>query len=281
MHTYLSTLGTLFARLAFWRKPLAAEPAAADATEAKTVVIAAPGATEDTAAPAAAPPPSLLARFKLLFRRSPKTSDVAPPEAAPEAKNTAAAALDDAEAPEPKPTLMGRFKAFLRSRRRAKTGEEPAEGEAAATTDETADGTAEEAPPKSFLQKLQSKRVWIPALALLVLGVIGGVAALVLRASHETERLQKELQVAKHKLEQQHSAAPQQPAVAPASTTHQAAAALPKKDPAFEIIGAKAPEAEAGINAGDCVVSDREQVAANLKRCIESFNAALATSNKK
>ena len=114
-----------------------------------------------------------------------------------------------------------------------------------------------------------------------MLGVIGGVAALILRASHETERLQKELQVAKRKLEQQHSATPQKPAVAPASTTHQATAELPKKDPTFEIIGAKAPEAESGVNAGDCVISDREQVAANLKRCIESFNAALASSGKK
>lgn len=270
----LHALALPFAKLAFWRKP-AADSAEAPAPDASHVPDAEESSTEIPV-----PKPGLWARLKTLFRRSPaQAEDAAAPETLDAAPGEPSENTESDEATPPaRPSLLARFKLLFRRKAAPAEGEdaEPQASEAAPTEDE------DEAPaPRGLLQKLRSKWVWIPALALLLLGVIGTVAAVLVRSANETQRLQQELQAAKRKLQQQ--ATPAAVAVAPpAAPAKPAPPPEPKRDPAFDIVGVKpAPEAESGLNAGDCVVSDREQVAANLKRCIDSFNAALSTSNKK
>lgn len=277
----LSALSIPFAKLVFWRKPAA--PVAEVAISADT---AAPEAHATVAEDAATPPPKpgLWARCMQLFRRR------AAPSAADatqilEALPAGEAVPDVADLPEPKLTLVARIKNLLRPQR-ASDAESTSAEDAAPANAEEAGAESADAPAPTLAQKLRSKRVLIPAAALLLLLAIGGaVAAFMLHASRETQRLQQELQAAKHKLEQQqaHPVVAVAPPVAPvAAAPHPEPKASPKPDPAFDIVGAKpAPEAESGINAGDCVVSERGQVATNLKRCIEAFNAAVSSPAKK
>lgn len=280
----LNALALSFTKLAFWRKP-AAEGSADAAPPAPTAPEPpAPENTDTNTADAETetpvPRPGLLQRLKALFRRShvaiPESEAEAAPESAPEAIADAAPG-DDESTPLPRPGLLARFKILFRRKAAPAEGEDAAEQASEAVP---AEGEGEAPAPRGLLHRLRSKWVWIPALTLLLLGVIGTVAAVLLRSAHETQRLQQELQAAKRKLQQQ--AAPAAVAVAPPAAPKPAPPPEPKRDPAFDIVGVKpAPEAESGINAGDCVVSDREEVASNLKRCIDSFNAALSASNKK
>lgn len=274
----LHALALPFAKLAFWRKPAA--DGSADAAPPEAAPEAAPAAeTDDTASDAPAPKPGLWQRVTALFRRkreaAPETATEDTPEAVPTATDDEAS-----EAPTPRPGLLARFKGLFRRKAAPLEGEE--ESTEAEAPDTVAEGEEGEPAPRGLLHKLRSKWVWIPALVILLLALIGGVAALFIRSAHETQRLQQELQAAKRKLEQQAKAPAPAPVVVAAPVAKPPEAPVKKPDPAFDIIGAKpAPEAESGLNAGDCVVSDREQVAANLKRCIEAFNATASTSGKK
>ena len=189
----------------------------------------------------------------------------------------------EASEPTPKPSGLGRLKNLLSLRRRKDAPEETTDGQP--VIEKPADqNTEEEQPPqdkrfKRLLLRLRSKWVWIPATSITLLALITGVVMSMAQSAHEREKLKAELQTAKKKLEQKTAVFV---AAAKIVLPIQAAAPAAKKtDPAFEVVGHVSAETNSGIDAGDCVVKDKDSVVQNLKNCIEGFNSAMANSPEK
>lgn len=250
--------------------------------------------TEESEEPAAPEPKlSFFTRLKqwLTFRRKAVEAEAEPEDEAVAKKKTRSDESAEIEAPAPKLGLLARLKQLLRFRRKAVATEDEADDKTqviektkrgAETTD--AEEAADAPPPsrlKRLLVRLRSKWVWIPAASLVVVGLISWVVVFMLHATHEKERLQTELKAAKKMLEQKQVAA-KKPPVAPPKP---AAPVAPEKkmDPAFSIVGhvpAAQSEEDAGINASDCVITDKKSVSENLKNCIADFNSAVASTPK-
>lgn len=279
-------------RLTFRRKPATeteAEPDAEAVAERKPRA----KATEEPEVPE--PKPSFFARLKgwLTFRRKPIETEAEPDAEAVAERKPRGSASEEAEVPEPKPGFFARLKGWLSFRRKPAETEAEADDktqviEKAKVRSETTAAEGEEEAPqpgrlKRLLIRLRSKKVWIPALSLAVVGLVSWVVVVMLHATHEKERLQAELKAAKKMLEQKQVAAVVRPAPPPPQP---AVPAKPEKkiDPAFNIVGhipAPRSEEESGVNASDCVVKDKASVSENLKNCIEGFNSAAGSSGKK
>ncbi len=206
------------------------------------------------------------------------TPNAAPPEAAADAPGT--------------PRLLARIRALFRRRGSTDATHEAETAEIerpAAAVSETGDDDAHApaaGPGARLVALLGRKRVWIPLTAVISLSAIGAVAYLLVAASQEQVRLRQELAAARAQLAEHHTPRPAPPATDPPGTGYATPPTPPRKtetakqpDPAFEIVGsAQARERVAGVEAADCLVADRAQVAQHLKHCIDSFNAAMAKS---
>lgn len=227
---------------------------------------------------------SLMQRVSTIFRFRRAT---APEPAAAEADIAAPGTDEDrAESPAAPTGWLLKLKSLVRFRRRSAPADEPDGTDAHRKADQAkrsrdepeADADVENVPPRPGLLKrlipvLARKRVWIPAVSFAVLGMAGGVAWLAIQSSHDKKQLEAELAAVKKKLAQIPKSAPV--AVVP-PVSAPPAPPTPTPDPAFEIVGHKPiHESASGVDESDCVVADREQVAKNLKRCIEGFNAAV------
>ncbi len=152
---------------------------------------------------------------------------------------------------------------------------------ARASDDENAeDETAAEDTPtvgifKRLFAKLCNKWVWIPAVSVLLLSMIGAVLFIVLHTAQEKEKLQAELQETQKQLKKQAALVKQAAATAAVTVAPKQQAQL-----AVASIGKANAESKPGINPGDCLVTDKESVTKNLKNCIDSFNDAPPANRK-
>ena len=202
------------------------------------------------------------------------------------------------EITQPKPSVLARLKHSFNFRRKTAAPDIEADendktlvvdktkvrSETPTTEDEVA--TPQPSRSKRVLLRLRNKWVWIPAISLAGVGIVSWVLVVMLHTTHEKERLQAELKVAKKMLDKKTVAAVAPPAPQPLPAVAKIEPAKPEKkiDPAFQIIGhvpePQAPEAS-DMDASDCVVKDKKSVAENLKNCISSFNQAIASAPEK
>jgi len=261
---FIAKLGTWFAPLAFWRKS------------------GAPAAEPESSA--AVPAAGWFARLKqaLPWRRK-----SAPPPQEPDqtvvVERPSREQLDAAETdvePAPKLSWLARLKQKFRRQPKLEALEESDEESSVPSSARAQDEEAEEEAPKParfkrLLALLSKKWVWIPSVSVVVLALMGGVAFMLLNAAQEKAKLQAELQQAQKKIAQQAAVVKQVAAAKQAAAIELS----PEKaaQPAPAMIGAANPDSKPGVNAGDCLVTSKESVAASLKGCIESFNAKAGT----
>jgi len=180
-------------------------------------------------------------------------------------------------APEPKPSLLVRLKTlFLRSPQSVQHEADEAvavireEKTPAIRASSDKDGvTAEEAPPTGLLQRaramLSNKWVLISGGSVMLIALVATLAGLLLQSGQEKKQLQGQLLAAQQKLKQAGVAqkpvgvkpVPIRPAIHP--TVASVATAPVRSGPAAA--------------GGECELSNPENAAENLKRCIDSFNA--------
>lgn len=283
MKRLFTRIPSALARLAFWRKPAAAEADASpadspvadsgseliDTPEAQTA--APPPARPDTTTDSAettdlAPdPPSVFARLIAKLRRTKLESpDASPP---PEPAATVEASATDADpALEPRPpSFLARLAAKLRRRPQAdaQAADEP---ETAAVRDEATDEESDAAPRgfgrvRAFLSR---KIVWIPAASFVLLSIVGTLSALLWQAGQDRTALEAKLKAAEQQLQQTAAAQPRSSelpaAPSPAVEVERDAVAAPTAGPRPSLAG------------GDCDINNAESVSLRLKDCIEAFN---------
>lgn len=210
-----------------------------------------------------APELSLLARIRNRFRRHSAADTETPPDQTtstepPRDRTDASAAAAD-DAPVPKLSLLARLKRRLR--RQPELPLEAAADAGAPSPDQAGDADGEEtAVPvgraRRVLATLSKKRVWIPAVSLVLLALMGTLTLMLLQSAQEKKKLQTELLATQKKLEQ---------------TVARKAAA--KRHASRATDGATATTAGDSLGEdGDCTVHDKESVIRNLKNCIDSFN---------
>jgi len=208
---------------------------------------------EDVAEPEVEPAPKLsfLARLKQKFHRQPKLE-----------------ALEDSDEEAPNAISKPSSSAKQRATREEEDTQEP-----------ELDEVVKVGFFKRLLNQLSRKWVWIPSVSLIVLALIGGVAFMLVQASHEKAKLKLELQKAQKKIEQQAAVVKEAAAVKQAAevVTAPDQPSTPAIAPPPPMIGAANSETKPGVNAGDCLVTSKESVAASLKGCIDSFNAKART----
>jgi len=262
-------------RLAFWRKP---------AAEASTEV---PPETEPAAAADIAEPQAgrfeRLKRLLNLGRKSIAEQPVAPDPAALDeapARELADENVIEEAAPAPKLSVLARLKTTFRRQAKPEAFEadEPIPGaglnqDATAFSEDDESYSDEDTPPpgriRRVLATLSNKWVWIPATSFMLLALFGAMALMLLQSAQEKQHLQAELLSTQKKLEQTGVAKD-----VTANADVPAPAPAPAAVPAFAAVG----RAAAGIDAGDCQVSDKASVSQNLKNCIDSFNRSMAGS---
>lgn len=285
MKSFIAKLKTWLTRLAFWRKP------AAPATEAENGIDDASNSGDSV--DSGTPQPSRFARLKqaLRWRRKAARQPLDPEqtvvvERPSRERLEAAESASESEDLPPQLSWFARLKKKFRRQPKLEALDEsdetddlPVSTKRSATEDEE---TEEETPRPGLFKRLKAvfakKWVWIPSVSAVVLALVGGVVFMLLQAGHEKEKLQAELLKAQKKIEQQAAVVKQ------ATATKQAAAieASPEQvKPAPIMIGAANSDSKPGVNAGDCVVTSKESVAASLKGCIDSFNAGAGANKKK
>ena len=277
-----------FARLAFWRKPAAPTP---EQLESPDPAPAGDSSSVETESGAAADVPMLpvgwFARLKqaLNRRRSPvpepsmdtdQTEVLESPSVEHSDATSATATADDV--PIPRHSLLARLRNTLRRK--------PKPEQLAADADESQSSTErinEEAEPsdgdpdgdedaqqagrmRCALATLSSKWVWMPGVGILLLVPVAAMTLMLLQSEHEKAQLQAELIATQKKLEQTTLS---KKAAASQETPKQAGG------PAVAIVGSAAAATKPGVDAGDCLVSDKASVTQNLKNCIDSFNNAM------
>ncbi len=270
-----------FARLAFWRKPAvpmaSAEPDPAQAPAAPRSPRHAEAVAGDAAEPAVAQA-GWFARIKGTlqgwFKRAPAQTDT--PEPAPPAARSASKRLEpeagEAVTTAPKPSVLARLKRLFQRKPVLALAEEEADGPRASPRPTRAAGASnlaepaaeEDAAPTGRFKRLSAvlarKRVWIPALSVVLLAIIGTMTGLLLQSGQEKQQLQLELQAAQKKLKQ---AAPLK-----------LAAKVPAPEPISQTPSAATGSTpQSGANDGECLISNPKNVAENLKNCIDGFNA--------
>lgn len=281
MNRLTAKLAQGFSRLAFWRKPAAALPEQPETPAAETD--AQPETEQAAATDAAEPQAGRFERLKRLLnlgRKSIAEQPVAPDPAAL-AETPARALADDIAieeaAPAPKLSVLARLKTTFRRQAKPEAfeadesspGAELNRGATAFSEEDESDSDEDTAPPgrlRRVLATLSNKWVWIPGASAMLLVLIGAMALMLLQSAQEKQHLQAELLATQKKLEQK-------------GVAKEAAAkenARPADAPAFAAIGSAS--ADAGIDAGDCQVSDKASVTQNLKNCIDSFNRSMAGS---
>lgn len=198
--------------------------------------------------------------------------------------------------------LAARLSVLAFWRRKAATGDDAPEqaadkmvdsGNAPAKPDATVDD--EEAAPRPPIAKrvlafMLKKSVWMPAAAVLLVTLSAGAAITFMHAQqHSQEKALQTLQAAKLKLERENKQLRTQQAIirAPSdkktgeeklAATHAAEASERDPDPAFDAAGKTSPSHADG---GDCVVTDKSNVAESLKSCIAAFNQTTTLSRQK
>lgn len=271
------------ARLAFWRKSDAASPEHADSAPDASR----PMPADDAAARGVADAPvGRFARLKQFVSRwrgtavEPSEEAVPPARRAPSALNPAEAAAEEAP---PKRALLARLKSLFRRQAatdvlEADADVPPADGrqnrETAPTRERDADSDELPAQPSRIrraLAMLSRKWVWIPAMSLVLLGMMGAMLILLLQSAQEKERLQTELLATQQQLDQVGGAKKAVPKNDVAKTD----ATDPMGEPTVASLGAGEALRQPDFDAGDCVVSDKESVSQNLMHCIEAFNRSM------
>jgi len=262
LNQFVEKLAERAGRLAFWRKP---EAATLEAPAVSVPVAVAPsdptsdsetagalqsrdaepeGAGDErlaTADVATTRRPSLLARLSTLFQRQSRSAQAAPStEIDPSAP---AADFNQAEA-------------FTASINAVAEGADPA-------------GTR-----RGIRAFLSRKWVWIPGASLALLALIGTMTFMLVQSAQQNRQLQATLTSTQKELKQTTLRHQAQPTPRPL----QVAALEPPPAPANETINRKARSASSASSFAeeDCVVSDKTSVIKNLRRCIESFNHAMA-----
>lgn len=295
MKRLFTRIPSALARLAFWRKPAAAEadtasadpaptqddvapvespvadngPELIDASEAEAVTP--PPAKPDTddareeTANLAPEPPSFFARLIAKLRRpqaeSPDASTPPEPAATVEASATEA---DPTLEPTP-PSFLARLAAKLRRRPQAdaQTADEP---ETAAVRDEATDEESDAAPRgfgrvRAFLSR---KIVWIPAASFVLLSIVGTLSALLWQAGQDRTALEAKLKAAEQQLQQTAAAQPR--------SSELPAAPSPAVEVERDAIAAPTAGPRPSLAGGDCDINNAESVSLRLKDCIEAFN---------
>ena len=280
-----------FARLAFWRKPaastgeeleLSASPEPATARHSKRSD-AESGAAEDVPVP----PAGWFERLKQALIRRPSPAQELPADAdqavAPEhpssKRGDPRAAVD--AVPELKPSLLARLKSKLRRSPRP----EPLEADAdtpqsslrqpkATTASSQAEPAAdEEGAHESPIQRvravLSNKRVWIPGISVMLIAIIATMTGMLLQSGQEKKQLQIQLVAAQQKLKQANTV--KKADLGPGAANP--AASKRAGNPVVATASVSPAESQSGVGAGECQISNPENVAENLKNCIESFNA--------
>jgi hypothetical protein len=275
-------IGHGFSRLAFWRKPVEASlesPAPEIARRSTPAVVESIAAMDDPARQA-----GWFARLKQTLQRNQKPAPKTLPEpeiiaavtARPSRKSDDADATLD-EAPPLKPSWLARLKGALRRQpsvaelesvedtstlRPEKTRVTPAPGH----DDTDAD---EDAIPVSGMRRvgvmLLSKRVWIPGVSVVLIAILATMAGMLMHSGQEKRQLQAELLAAQQKLKQANTAKK----VALGSVTAHAA----RPSQAVASASENSAQSNSGAGSGDCEISNPQNVAENLKNCINSFNA--------
>lgn len=274
MKQFFTKISALFARLAFWRKPVTAQ------VEAPTPVIA-PDKTPDspdasTDATIAAPKIDWLARLKQMFAWRRKTApqpllelDQTVVVERPSSEQLASTATAD-EATPPKLAFFARLVSKLR--RQPKHASDSAPSDASDTKADSALSTAaadvEDLPKPSLklrvLALLHNKWVVISGAGGLVLALVVTVVVLLVSTTQEKEKLKAELLEAKKKLA--HPVVVKREIPAPA--------ALPQHLDGSKVVANVTKTQPRSVNSpdGDCVVTDKESVGQSLKDCIDNFN---------
>lgn len=288
MNRFTAKLVHGFARLAFWRKPVAPpseqpETPAAEALMDLQPVEAEAGAAADTPEPQV----GKFVRLKQLLnwaRKHDMEQPVDPDQTtvmeAPTREQPDAGATAD-EAPVSKRSLLARVKNTLRRQPGPETLGADADESIPSAGQNMDAAVSSEAGPASdedtvqvgrfrrVLATLSNKWVWIPGASVMLLALIGAMALLLLQSEQEKQQLQAELLATQKKLEQ---TGVSKKAAADAD------APRPAGDPVFVAVGSAAADTRPGVDAGDCQVSDKESVTQNLKNCIDSFNRSMAGS---
>lgn len=285
MNRFTAKLVYGFTRLAFWRKraassgeelepPVSAEPATAldsEAIEAESSVAADP-----------VPQPGWFARLKQALIRRPSPAEETPADSGqagvmerlPLEQGGAGALADEISVP--KPSLLERLKSPFRRHPKP----EPLEADEdtprsslrptnTATASSTLDpGADEETLPLSLIERvragLSNKWVWAPGISVMLIATIT-MMGMLLQSGQQNKQLQIELVATQQKLKQV-SAAPKPVSVKPAQPKQTVA-------PVVASAGDYAASSKPSIDGGDCQISNPENVAENLKNCIDSFNA--------
>lgn len=121
------------------------------------------------------------------------------------------------------------------------------------------------------------KRVWIAGASLMLLGMVGSLAFMLVQSSNEKSRLQAELSAAKQALRQADAKPPVAiiPPLLPAPVPPpEAAHAKPQAEPASAPVYLASASSKRAPVQMDCELSDKASVGLNLKKCIEAFNQA-------
>lgn len=283
------------ARLTFWRKPVEPTPAQPQSPAPGTASSVRPAEVESSAA---VDVPVLrvgwFTRLKHALRRRKYPAQEPPPDpdqtvvkALPSRAPVDASAPADT-VPSPAPSFLARLKNKLRRQPQPeqleadgvaekpsavkpsaeKSGAEKNPG-AAASSEVTPADDADAIPVSRMgrvLAMLSNQWVWIPGISIVMLAIVASMMLMLLRSKHENEQLLTKL-VATQKELKQTSIKKQAPARQ--HSPRQAG------DPDNVAVGSVA-DAEPGVDAGDCVVTDQASVIKNLKNCIDSFNNATA-----
>lgn len=183
--------------------------------------------------------------------------------------------------PELKPSLLARLKGKLRR----STGPIPLEADAdtpqsslrqpkATTASSQAEPAAEEeavhlSPIQRVRAVLSNKRVWIPGISVMLIAVIATMAAMLLQSGQEKKQLQIQLVAAQQKLKQANTE--KKADLGPGATNP--ATSKRAGNPVVATASVSPAESQSGVGAGECQISNPENVAENLKNCIDSFNA--------
>jgi hypothetical protein len=282
---WIIKIGYGFSRLAFWRKPVEAN---LESSEPESVHQSTPPveAESGTATDDSARLGIWFARLKQALKRNripdpepPSRSDISAVAEHSSRQEVKAGAMVN-EAPLPKPSWLARLKGTFR---RNSTVEqlEPVEDtltlrpeKASVTTapghDDT--GADEDAIPVSGIRRmfavLLSKRVWLPGVSVMLIAIIATMTGMLLHTSQDKKQLQVELLAAQQKLKQVNMV--KKVALGPVAA-HAAHAAEPSQ--AVASADESPVESTSGAGSGDCNISNPENVAENLKNCINSFNA--------
>lgn len=285
MNRFTAKLVHGFARLAFWRKPVETAPEQSQSPDPATArrlrtAEAEPSVSVDVPVLRA----GWFARLKQVLRRrrdSAQEPSLDPDQTGVRAHPSKNQVEENAAAnvvPLPKLSFLGWLKNKLRRQPKPEQLEADVDADAlkpgaeenskaTASSDANPDDDADAVQISRIrraLSMLSNKWVWVPSVSIVLLAIIVSMLLMLLQSAQEKKQLQTKLIATQKKLEQ-------------TSIVKQAAARKNLSgqagDPASETLAA---DTQPGVDAGDCVVTDKESVIKTLKNCIDSFNNDMA-----